>query len=236
MSNLDLWNKVCRPPVEALKAIGGGRLKGKTDINPQWRIKALTEQFGACGDGWYYEIVRLWTEPGANGEVMAFAHIHLFTKTQAAWGKPIPGIGGSMLVAKETNGMYSSDEAYKMATTDALSVAMKQLGVAADIYAGLWDGSKYKTPPPEIPQGKGVIKPADGVWEAMTEAQQSRLTDLGNVVKEYIEGGDMEGAFSMLEMADLDNEEKLALNTLFDSKQRSAMKRHKQISSMKGAI
>ena len=32
-----------------------------------------------------------------------------------------------------------------MATTDALSVAMKQLGVAADIYLGMWDGRSYKS-------------------------------------------------------------------------------------------
>lgn len=32
-----------------------------------------------------------------------------------------------------------------MATTDALSVAMKMLGVAAEIYLGNFDGSKYKT-------------------------------------------------------------------------------------------
>jgi len=30
-----------------------------------------------------------------------------------------------------------------MAVTDALSVALKMLGVAADIYLGRWDGSKY---------------------------------------------------------------------------------------------
>ena len=31
-----------------------------------------------------------------------------------------------------------------MAITHALSTAMKMLGMAADIYAGMWDGSKYK--------------------------------------------------------------------------------------------
>ena len=53
-----------------------------------------------------------------------------------------------MLIAKEKAGLYTSDEAYKMAVTDALSVALKALGVAADIYLGNFDGSKYKTPPP----------------------------------------------------------------------------------------
>jgi hypothetical protein len=144
MSNLDLWNKVKQPPVSALKQIQGGRLKGMTDINPQWRIEAMTEHFGPCGIGWHYEIVRLWTENGADGELMAFAHVHLFTHYKGNTSEPIVGIGGSALVAKERDGLRANDEGYKMAVTDALSVAMKQLGFGADIYMGRFDGSEYK--------------------------------------------------------------------------------------------
>lgn len=35
-------------------------------------------------------------------------------------------------------------KAYKMAVTDALSVALKALGVGADIYAGKWTVQKYR--------------------------------------------------------------------------------------------
>jgi hypothetical protein len=175
MSNLEIWNKVKRPPPTALKTIKAGRLQGMSDINPQWRLEVMTEVFGQIGVGWYYDIVKFWTEPGAQGELMAFAHIHLFTKVDATvsmtqrfdsetrvindghWSAPISGIGGSALVAKETAGLRANDEAYKMAVTDALSVAMKQLGVAADIYAGLWDGSKYK----DVPTPKVDDKPID---------------------------------------------------------------------------
>lgn len=142
--NMELWNKVKRPPATALKQIKAGRLSGMSDINPQWRLEVMTEHFGQCGTGWYYTVERTWTENGANGEVMAFVLIHLHTKTEQGWSAPITGIGGSALVAKESSGLRANDEAYKMATTDALSVAMKQLGIAADIYMGLWDGSKYR--------------------------------------------------------------------------------------------
>ena len=54
--NLELYNKVRSVPKEAQKPIQAGRLKGMTDINPMWRIKTLTEQFGACGKGWYFDI------------------------------------------------------------------------------------------------------------------------------------------------------------------------------------
>jgi hypothetical protein len=149
MNNLDLWNKVNKPPPSALKTIQAGRLKGMTDINPQWRIQVMTEQFGQIGIGWYYEIIKMWTEQGSAGELMAFVHIHLFTwrSDGQGWSSPIAGVGGSALVAKESAGLRANDEAYKMALTDALSVAMKQLGVASAIYEGRWDGSKYKDEP-----------------------------------------------------------------------------------------
>ena len=46
----------------------------------------------------------------------------------------LQGTGGSSEVSMESKGAYVSDECYKMALTDALSVAMKALGVAADVY------------------------------------------------------------------------------------------------------
>lgn len=139
-----IWDAVKRPPESALKQIKGGRLTGMTDVNPQWRYRAMTEVFGPCGQGWKYEIARTWTDAGTEGQILAFAEIHLWWNDGEQWQGPIPGIGGSMLVAKERDGLRTNDEAFKMATTDALSVAMKMLGVAADIYAGRWDGTKYK--------------------------------------------------------------------------------------------
>lgn len=143
MENLELYEKFRSVPDEAKKPIIGGRLKGKTDINPMWRIKALTEAFGPCGIGWYYKPVNKWMERQGE-EVAAFVDIELYVKYEGEWSKPIPGTGGSMFVAEEKNGLYVSDECYKMATTDAISVACKQLGFGADVY---WnsDRSKYDT-------------------------------------------------------------------------------------------
>ena len=140
--NLKIWKAVEQPPSWALKTIGGGRLKGKTDINPQWRYHAMTEQFGPCGAGWWYTIDKQWLEPGPTEEVCAFVNITLYTESCP---HGIPATGGSMLVAMEKNGLYVSDEAYKMALTDALSVAMKYLGVAAQIYYGA-EATKYSKP------------------------------------------------------------------------------------------
>ena len=161
MDNLTIYNEVRSVPDSAKRRIEAGRLKGKTDINPMWRIKALTEQFGPCGIGWKYTITDKRLENGANNEVSAFVDIDLFIKVDGAWSDAIPGTGGSAFVASERNGLYTSDECFKMALTDAISVACKALGFGADVY---WakDATKY-TPRPERQQpneaaGKPVCK------------------------------------------------------------------------------
>lgn len=143
MDNMDIYKRVQSCPSNALRQIQAGRLKGKSDINPMWRIKMLTELFGACGIGWYYDITKQWLETGANGEISAFCNIALYIKVGDEWSKPIQGTGGSAFIAKEKNGLYTSDEAYKMALTDALSVACKALGIAADVYWNSDGQTKY---------------------------------------------------------------------------------------------
>jgi hypothetical protein len=145
--NMKIWNAVSRPPATALKTIEAGRLRNKSDINPQWRYQQMTEQFGPCGIGWKYTIEKLWTEPGADGEVFAFALVNVCVRDGYHWSDPIPGIGGHKLQEKEKGGIHNNDEGYKMATTDVLSVALKMLGVAAEIYLGNWDGSQYRAAP-----------------------------------------------------------------------------------------
>ena len=160
----------------------------------------MTEQFGPCGVGWKYTIEKLWTEQGANGEIAAFALINLYHRIGEGWSEPIPGIGGNSFVAKEKSGMYTSDECYKMALTDALSVACKALGVAADVY---WQADKTKytrdTEPPrekadekliaefyKAGADKGRDKPIMAQWarqsmgdtpENLTKAQIKRLIE-----------------------------------------------------------
>ena len=145
VDNLELYNRIRSVPDEAQKPITGGRLNGFTDINPMFRIKTLTEQFGVCGYGWYYDIIKTWTENGANNEISAFVEIDLYIKIKEEWSKPIKGIGGSSFVSKDKNGLYTSDEAYKMALTDSISVACKAIGMGADIYFGK-DSTKYDKP------------------------------------------------------------------------------------------
>ncbi len=156
MGNLDLYNRVRIVPEEAKKPIKGGRLNGMTDINPMWRIKVLTSEYGPCGIGWFYKPVKKWTEQ-AGGETVAFVDIELFIKVDGEWSQPICGTGGSKLSQNERNGLFVSDECYKMATTDAISVACKQLGIGADVYFGA-DRTKYDSPFERVERVRNELK------------------------------------------------------------------------------
>lgn len=144
MDNMELFRQFENTAEEAKKPIEAGRLKGFTDINPMWRFKRLTEVFGPVGIGWKFVITDKQIVPGADGVVSAFVDILLFYKHNGEWSEGIPGTGGSSFVAKETKGLYTSDECFKMALSDAIGTACKALGMSADIYFSK-DRSKYTT-------------------------------------------------------------------------------------------
>lgn len=153
--NMKIFNSVKKVPQEAKKLITGGRLKGMIDIKPMWRIEKLTEMFGPCGIGWKTKILNKEIIDVSNGEKIVTIDIQLFIKQNGEWSEPIEGIGGNKLIAKESNGLYNSDEAFKMAYTDALSVACKSLGMGAEVY---WGDSKYPTEKTKSPEAKIDLK------------------------------------------------------------------------------
>lgn len=186
--NLKLYNEVRSVPKEALKEITGGKLKGKSDINPMWRLKTLTEQYGLCGIGWYYEITNQWLEQGANGEVAGFCNINLYIKQGDEWSKPIPGTGGSSFVSKTKNGLEVSDEVYKMALTDAISVACKALGFGADVY---WSADRTK-----YDRQSEVSVQKENYPNTTPTSKQSELevtdTDIDNMVLDIMSSADIQ--------------------------------------------
>ena len=135
MANLDFYTKLAHVPDEAKKSIEAGRLKGMTSISPMWRIKVMTETFGPCGVGWKIE----YDEPQVidyelSGEKLVFVKAAVCIKDKDTWSTPIFGFGTSKLVAKERNGMYFDEEAFKKAQTDAFGSAVKYLGVGGEVY------------------------------------------------------------------------------------------------------
>lgn len=146
MENLKIYNDLRVVPKEAQKPFNNGRFSG-TDINPMWRIKKMTEEFGACGVGWYVDVVERHLEKSPDGNtICAFVAIKLYIKIDGEWSKPIYGEGGNSFVKNN----FTSDEAFKMAYTDALSNATKMIGLGADIWFEK-DLTKYTVQQPEQP-------------------------------------------------------------------------------------
>lgn len=194
MDNMTIYNQARIVPDEAQKPIAAGRLKGMTDINPMWRIKRLTEIFGPCGMGWWYVIRdKQIIDDSTTKQRVAIVDIDLYYRWEGEVSQPIPGTGGAAFLAQERNGPYLSDECYKMALTDAISVAAKALGVGADVYYAK-DRDKYSAEPEkpeqrrELPThcadcGKLLLPYRDergrmipiGKWAAGTEAKYGRV-------------------------------------------------------------
>lgn len=172
MDKLSIYNSVRAVPEEAKKVIQAGNIKGFTDINPMWRIKVLTEQFGPCGFGWYTEITNQWIVAGPDEKQAAFCNINLYVRMGDEWSKPIVGTGGSGFVNVFKGSPVTSDEAYKMAYTDAISVACKSLGIGADVY---WDKDKTKY------SEQAENPPASG---AMVATIQKAMENLGITEKQ----------------------------------------------------
>ena len=180
MENLEIYNKIKTVPNEAQKKITGGRLNGMTDIKPMWRIEKLTEIFGPVGKGWKTKTTKKEIIDGANDEKIATVDIELYVKYENEWSEPIEGSGGSSFIAKERNGLYTSDECFKMAYTDALSVACKALGMGADVY---WGDSKYDT-------GKKITTKKEAEKYVITFGKKHKDKTLKEVIEndyDYIE-------------------------------------------------
>lgn len=189
-NNMRYYEECRVVPETAKKTIQDGRLRGKTDINPMWRIKKLTELFGPCGFGWKYIIRQKWIEPGNDNNAAAFVDIDLYVKDPKTgeWSEAIPGTGGNIFKRLEGSGkLYVDDECYKKATTDALSVACKALGIGADVY---WesDSTKYdkkEDQTSEKEKTKRTLTPQSSNWAANV-AKVASLSETTEKIKERI--------------------------------------------------
>ena len=134
--NMRFYSRVMNTPKDAQKSFNNGRFSG-TDVNPMYRIKKLTELFGPAGIGWWTQNEKF--EPMVfekTGEIAIFCTLELVyvDPETGVQSKPVTGVGGNMFVVQRKSGLQLSDEAYKMAYTDALSIACKALGFLHDIY------------------------------------------------------------------------------------------------------
>lgn len=183
-NNLSLYESLRSVPKEAQKSFDNGRFKG-TDINPMWRIKKMTEAFGPVGKGWYYDIVSREIVTSPDGTTMcAFVAVNLYVKYDGEWSKPIYGEGGNTFTTRTKGGYIQvSDEAYKMALTDAVSNATKQLGLGADIWYSR-DVTKYTKPQPQATAPASKITPDEEQIEEI-KAKVAKMSSIDKLSEYY---------------------------------------------------
>lgn len=228
--NMKYYNMAKTVPENAKKPIGAGRTKDMTNINCQWRIEKLTEMFGPVGIGWYTQTTNKEIIEGANGEKKAFVDILLFVKIDGEWSKGIEGDGGSSFIAKESTKMYTSDECFKMAKSDAISVACKLLGIGADIYRGI-DDSKYSQYQPNT--NNANTKANDNKTDNNTQKKDDDKPEYTDAIYKVLIFNTL---YKVFESNKADTENKLEELTAFktkDGKEISGVKDVRKLSSIR---
>ena len=199
--NVRFYHQFMTTPKDAQKSFNNGRFSG-TDINPMWRIKVLTEVFGPSGFGWWTQNVRYEfveadiTNTAAENaptqkETSVFCELELIVKDPETGeiSQPIYGVGGNTYIAWGKYGPRASDEAKKMAYTDALSIACKSLGIGHDIWYSN-DRTKYTMPNSDAPvePAKKATKPVEEPVQA-TEHTVDTATVIDEIAKKLDEIG-----------------------------------------------
>lgn len=138
--NLELWEKLGKTDPSHTKQFKRGGGFAGTAIKPMWSYKRMTEEFGPCGTGWGIGEPSFQVVPGPEGEVLVFCTASIWYGADKA---TVFGVGGDKAVGKNKYGLQTDDEAFKKAFTDAITNALKMIGVGADVHMGMFDDNKY---------------------------------------------------------------------------------------------
>ena len=183
MTNLAIWDKLGKTDPKHTKPFNrAGGFKG-TAVKPVYTEHKMTEVFGPCGTGWGFTEPQFQTVPGSDGQVAVYCWLSLWYVEGGKRSELVPGVGGDMVVVKQSGGLRTDDEAFKKAFTDAIGNAMKHIGMSADVHMGRFDDSKYvdelkaearridqPAPAPSMSyadqiQSANTVKGVDEVWE-----------------------------------------------------------------------
>lgn len=207
--NMRFWDALGKTdPKHTKQFLRSGGFKG-TAVKPMESYRRMTEYFGPCGVGWGPGEPHFYTH-NAGDEVMVYCHVPLWyidpaDETKARRG--VFGVGGDKILIKsekkdragkvERIEYRADDEAYKKAFTDALTNAMKLIGVAADVHMGRFDDSKYvaemqqefsempKTHSEDVPE---YTEPEPAPAKLITKAERDEFISL---VQEYKRAGEV---------------------------------------------
>jgi len=141
--NMDLWNKYGVTDPRHTKEVGFGRKF--TAIDAYYQIMRATEAFGPFGQGWGWDSEEdVVVAVGPNGKTSTLAKVKLTLwyrpKPEATVATTGPVIAMNLLVSSKD---VPDEEAFKKATTDALTKALSYLGFSADVFMGKFDDNRY---------------------------------------------------------------------------------------------
>lgn len=136
--NLETWNALAETDPAHTKVVSFGRQF--TAIDPMYQVMRFTEHFGEIGKYWSWSAVNSHIELDEN-TIMAYSDVTLHAEANGMWG---PFRGAALLKTKTSAGKIKIDhDAWKKATTDALTKLMSHTGLSADVFMGKFDDNKY---------------------------------------------------------------------------------------------
>lgn len=185
-SNTSLWDKLGKTDpahVKSFKRAGG--FSG-TAIRPMWSYRRMTEEFGPCGKGWGVNEPSFQVVP-AGDEILVYCTASIWYHAADDSGPhTVYGVGGDKVIAKFNSGLKSDDEAFKKAFTDAVTNALKLIGVGADVHMGMFDDNKYVNTVRDEFSGVQTKSSAalkrEGAWEKVMEEFNRDIQDCKTLV------------------------------------------------------
>ncbi|UFS83169.1 hypothetical protein LPB79_13025 [Rhizobium sp. T136] len=134
-----LWDKLGKTdPAHTKEFSRAGGFKG-TAIKPMFSYRRMTEEFGPCGIGWGIGEPAFQVVP-AGDEILVYCTVSVWHEKPE---QRVFGVGGDKVAGKNKYGVSTDDEAFKKAFTDAVTNALKLIGVGADVHMGMFDDNKY---------------------------------------------------------------------------------------------
>jgi hypothetical protein len=191
MDNTALWDKLGKTDPSHTKTFKRSGGFSGTAIKPMWSYRRMTEEFGPCGVGWGVNRPEFQVVP-AGEEILVFCTVSVWyicdAITETKFKDTISevyGVGGDKVSAKFTSGLRSDDEAFKKAFTDAVTNALKLIGVGADVHMGMFDDNKYvNTVAKEFEEEASVKAKSsaqlkrEGEWERVSKEIAEAMNDV----------------------------------------------------------
>lgn len=242
--NLALWFRVEKTDPKHVKPITGKQYSGNSP-KPHYMVWRLTQEFGPCGIGWGYDITDERIERFSETDTLHIVKLDFWYELNGQTGH-IQQMGQTIASYVTSQGKFKVDEdAPKKSVTDALVKCASYLGFAGDIFMGRWDDSKYVEGLRQEFSGDSLVPALEasieqekqkrqGVMGAvladidLSPEQRAALAKLAAQVQQHLPAT----AYEVIEEQGLNNDERLYLWSLLDSKTRSALKREKTTRSL----